>query len=262
MNAFSPAILPKIKEKKVPVHLDTSSEPFFSALCKQIDHQAIRSLRLNLSPPGISLDLLEYRAFNRLASLHLVNASSSLEVERWIRRFPSVTHVSLWFDDELDLLGIFDEDFRIYSRVTHLYVHGSGMRYCRRADWDIDGLVIHCRPIDSVQYCLIDLDHYAVFPIDDCRQHGLACFLQQIVTLVQRMVNVQGFQLRVTSHHMQTFLQGEPWQDLILSCERLNKIILHVFDIVQDETLEQRVREIEQELQQLGPNISFRLKLQ
>lgn len=259
VNSFSPNILLKIREEpNFPIHLSNRPASFISQVKNVINIRETRSLRIHFSELASTFDFAEFRTFENVVSLHLVDIQNAFQVERILKNLVSVQRLSLWFSDEMNFQTMLLHYLRLPSPITHLRIHCAGVACVHNSD-GTDFLSEILEPMPSVKYFLFDIDHYPIIDTDQCRRRLATCFLQQMANFVRQMTKIELIRFRLSSYHVEKLFDRDIWRDLVTRCGRLNKIYFNILKESEVENLTQRVVEMEQDLQNIRPTVVVRL---
>lgn len=92
----------KNRECRTRVHISNEPEVFIPMVLEYLDWRQIRSLRL---------DVREMESTSDARSLDLRNFQTLDQISATLKQFTCVKHLSLWFNDESLVDGIFQEGF-------------------------------------------------------------------------------------------------------------------------------------------------------
>jgi hypothetical protein len=258
IEAFSWELLPRIKEKCLPLHLTNRSESLLLQIIDYIDTKSVRSLsldRLELAPD------YQHAMYDRLtaaSSLQLLNFEHAAHICDLLNRFRGTRCLSLWFNHKLELREIFVmEGYSSYT-ITHLRIHCAGVE-CEHGCFADDEIYFN---MPFLRYFLFDVGHYLIPSSNECLIEQATCFLQQAARLIQAMPSVEVVRFRIASHQLDKILHVQPWIDAVQQCYRLRKIVLHILDTNNEDLWTDRVTTIERSLQMVRKTITFSMRFE
>ena len=249
------AFLSLLRDTHTKVRLDEPSPSFLNLIQRHFDPSQIVSLRVTDDFRLSRYDVSLFRTFDKLASLTVVSKQQTYVPTCLLDYLPNVRFVSLSFDKTIDWSYFRKLIQHIRSdSTTRLELRCPGVRCVHSFDEDWMERDIQNRTITSFVF---DLGHHPVCSRTHSKQNDQCRFLESAVKFMQSMINVRRVRFITVRNQIETLLKVQLWQQLMSKCIDLDRVVIKILD---DGDYTQEAANIERELRQTRPGISFQIK--
>ena len=254
INAFTPSILPLLRDGHSKVHLKHPSKRFVEMLSQNLDPRQVTSLRIADDPRRLRSDLSAFRIFDQLISLTILSDPTACAL------FGRQNHLPKdYLDDLLLERNLYSYSLSILRQlssypITHLHIRCTDDCYDYFWPEDLQRRLVKNSTITSFTF---DAECY---PLAKSSHH---CFvdstnyIDSALSFVELLVNVRRVRLIVNRYCLEEILEARRWRRLMGECIHLNRVIVQLKDYGD---LKQEATSIERELRQFRPGMIFRIK--
>ncbi|CAF0983799.1 unnamed protein product [Rotaria sordida] len=248
INLFSLNILPLLHRYKKRVEIFQPSDTFIKMILRKLELEQIVSLRFNTNFYPAQPILNSLSVFTNITSLSLLNLHEISSISKCEIYFPKLIRLSFWYDNEVSLRVLSPMINHLYRSVKRLEVHCTGL-VCAHSNAELYNVMFWRN--SSIEYFLLDMNKFSLFPTNDCLQHHESCSLMTTVDFMENMRNIRHVQLTTTKYNINPLLNLNEWIRLATNCNVLNKITLGIVgNMIPDKESTQKILKIQKELQQ------------
>ena len=254
INAFSIGILPLLQGAFAKIHLVNPFSPLLEMIRQHLDPRQIVSLRITDNFQITQHDLPTVRTFVQLTSVTFLSGGETRAIDHLRVFLPNLRRLSIWFGNETN-----SHRFRLPGDlssppITHLEIRCPGHCFVHFPTEDQQQPYTKNTTVTSF---IFDMEYYLKHRGASRRYCYLPGLVNSALEFIGSLGNVRQLRFVTNRHQIRTFLRVDQWQQLIVECLFLERVIIQLID---NGNFTQEARNVEQELRQLRPGIGFRIK--
>ena len=248
IDAFSPSILPLLRQTHTKVHLVDPTDRFLQAIPDHLERRQISSVRFSAASM-INGDLLSsFGTFDQLISLNLADLQLLEKIANFERFFPNLQALCLRSNCAFSLTRLDTILSRSFSTISRVQIRSNHSP--AEARYDIKSLNI------TIKSFIFDWA-YSTLPSNTFLPYGRSWVLISIAEFLEHMINVRRVRFTTCCYQIQAFLEVAVWQRMITGCVHLERVTIQLMD---KGDFVREAMNIEEELCRIRPGIIFRIK--
>lgn len=228
---------------------------------RTIQPEQIVSLRLDTQLYFTESQLTLLAGLTNVVSLNLLNFQSINLIHIYEEYFPQLTHLSLWYDNEVDLNRLFTIMNYIRSPIRRFEIY-CGEIICSHQGYS--QLSYGIMNNFTVNYFLIDISHSSLPLTNACCLQYVSCSLTIIIDFIKKLNNIRHIHFITNRYHLNELLDEYQWNFVAFYCKKLKTINIEIRENISEEqeALVQKVMRIQNILKTYAPVVKFQVLLQ
>ncbi|CAF5003352.1 unnamed protein product [Rotaria sp. Silwood1] len=193
-------------------------------ILRKIKSEQIVSLAFNTSQLWLDTELTFLSNFNKVTSIILHNSSYANQVSEYIKCFPDLTHLSLYYDDKINYYILNEVLIQVRQQIKRFEIHCPEIVYTD--DDGIGQLKKRQMVTTRIKYFLLDVGRYPSTSTNSHLQHYKSWFFMPLADLMKKMPNIQHIHIISNKYNIEYFFDDDQWKLVLNRCSQLKKITL------------------------------------
>jgi hypothetical protein len=212
-----------LRKYQTRFHLSDPSRIFTTMILQTIKPEQIVSLRLNTNLFSIPSQLASLAVFTNVISLTLLKLQGVFYLDTYEEYFPKLIYLSLWYEKEVNFNELAYILNALQRPIKRLEIHCRESVFTQSHTNQLD--MRHTQNL-TVEYLLIDTDHFSFPSTNECYQNQKSCFLITTIDFIKTMPNIRYVHLINNKYNLEELLDANEWKSLIRICYQLKTITI------------------------------------
>ena len=225
INAFSINILPLLNHPQAKFHLSNSCDPFIKKILPKVRSEQIVSLESTASQMWTKAELDFLSRFKEVNFISLRNLQYSYGTGNYMKYFPNLTCLCLYFDNKVDYIKLINIIRRFQHQLKRLEIHCPGLfipNINKDQSTNVQTVKINAK------YFLLDIGRYSSTPTHGIRHDYESSFCIARAAFMKEMRNIKFIHIITNSDDTAYISDEGPWRCIVKECSKLKKIRIEV----------------------------------